>query len=161
MRIAVGSDHAGFNLKQVVVGVIAEMGHSYEDFGCYDTGSVDYPDISLRVAEAVARGTFNQGILICSNGVGMSIAANKVRGIRAALCHDTFSARRAREHTDANVLCMGEWSIGKGQAEDIVRNYLSAEFVGGRHGRRLEKIRAIENANLAPALKEVAPERAS
>ena len=144
MKIALGSDHAGFNLKQTVISTLVEMGHSYEDFGCYDTGSVDYPDIAFRVAEAVAEGRFDHGILICSTGVGMSIVANKMKGIRAALCHDVFSSRRAREHTDANVLCLGEWVIGKGEAQDIVKTYLTSEFVGGRHARRLEKIQQIE-----------------
>lgn len=144
MRIAIGSDHAGFALKQQLFTEISEMGHAYEDFGCFDDGPVDYPDIARAVSEAVAAGRCDSGILVCSNGVGMSITANKIRGIRAALCHDTFSARRAREHTDANVLCMGGWVIGQGQAREIVRVFLSAEFVGGRHSRRLSKIEALE-----------------
>ena len=152
MRIALGSDHAGFHLKQTVISTLVEMGHTYEDFGCYDTGSVDYPDIALRVAEAVAAGHFDHGILICSTGVGMSIVANKVKGIRAALCHDVFSSRRAREHTDANILCLGEWVIGRGAAQDIVKIYLTSEFVGGRHARRLEKIRQIEAASQSPGV---------
>ncbi|MCX6013763.1 MAG: ribose 5-phosphate isomerase B, partial [Chloroflexi bacterium] len=117
----------------------------HEDFGCYDTGSVDYPDIAHSVAHAIVEKKFDLGILICSTGVGMCIVANKIRGIKAALCHDTFSARRAREHTDANILCMGEWSIGQGLARDIVKVFLSSEFVGGRHARRLEKLKEIEN----------------
>ncbi|MBI4300532.1 MAG: ribose 5-phosphate isomerase B [Chloroflexi bacterium] len=144
MRIAVGCDHAGLNLKQAILSMLAEMGHEYEDYGTYDNGSIDYPDIARPVAEAVARGEYDRGILICSNGVGMSITANKIRGIRAALCHDPFSARRAREHTDANVLCLGEWCIGQGLAREVVEAYLTAEFVGGRHTRRLEKIRDLE-----------------
>lgn len=144
MRIAIGCDHAGLGLKDVIVGLLSELGHSYEDFGCYDASSVDYPDIALAVAEGVSQGKFDSGILICSTGTGMSIVANKVRGIRAALCHDTFSARRAREHNDANVLCLGEWVVGKGVAREIVSVYLESEFVGGRHARRLEKISALE-----------------
>lgn len=144
MRVAVGSDHAGFNLKESVKGVLAEMGHTYEDFGCYDTASVDYPDIGFAVADAVAEGRFDQGILLCGSGLGMSMVANKVRGIRAAVCHDTFSARGAREHNDANVLCMGERVIGLGLARDIVTTYLGSEFVGGRHARRIEKMHARE-----------------
>lgn len=144
MRIAVGSDHAGLNLKQTIISLLSELGHTYEDFGCYNSGSVDYPDIALPLAKAVAEGRFDHGILICSNGVGMCITANKVRGIRAALCHDTFSVCRAREHTDANILCLGGWSVGQGVAREIVKTYLSCEFVGGRHARRLEKVRAIE-----------------
>ena len=112
MRIAIGSDHAGFTMKQDIVGLLSELGHSYEDFGCFNSNSVDYPDIARPVAEAVSQKKFDHGILICSTGIGMSIVANKVPGIRAAVCHDTFSARRAREHNDANVLCLGEWVIG-------------------------------------------------
>jgi len=144
MHIAVGSDHAGFTLKQTVKGLLSEMGHSYEDMGCYDTSSVDYPDIAYPVAEAVAQGRFQQGILICSTGIGMSMVTNKIPGIRAALCHDTFSARRAREHNDANILCMGEWVVGEGLVRDIVTTYLNSEFVSGRHARRLEKMHARE-----------------
>jgi ribose 5-phosphate isomerase B len=144
MRIAIGCDHAGLGLKDVIVGLLSELGHSYEDFGCYDASSVDYPDIALVVAEGVSQGKFERGILICSTGTGMSIVANKVKGIRAALCHDTFSARRARGHNDANVLCLGEWVVGKGVAREIVSVYLESEFVGGRHARRLEKISALE-----------------
>jgi len=145
MQIAIGSDHAGFDLKQVIMSLLSESGYSYKDFGCYDTGSVDYPDIAKPVAEAVAQGKFEQGILICSTGTGMSIVANKVRGIRATLCHDIFSARRAREHNDANVLCLGGWVIGQGLARDIVTTYLSSGFTGGRHTRRVDKIKAIES----------------
>ena len=144
MHIAVGSDHAGLSLKQAVMSLLSELGHSYEDFGCYDTSSVDYPDIGLPLSEAVSQGKFDHGILFCSTGVGMSIVANKVKGIRAAVCHDTFSARRAREHNNANILCLGEWVIGQGLAREVVITYLSSEFVGGRHARRVEKIQAIE-----------------
>lgn len=144
MRIAIGSDHAGFNMKEMVKGILLELEHPYEDFGCFDTSSVDYPDIGFAVADAVAGGKFDQGILICGSGIGMCITANKVDGIRAALCHDTFSARGAREHNDANVLCMGERVIGMGLAREIVMTYLNSEFLGGRHARRLEKVRARE-----------------
>ena len=145
MNIAVGSDHAGFGLKQATLSLLAELGHTYEDFGCHDTSSVDYPDIALPLAEAVSQGKFDRGILVCSTGVGMSIAANKVSGIRAALCHDTFSARRSREHNDANILCMGEWVAGKGLAREIIIAYLDSDFVGGRHARRVEKVHHIES----------------
>jgi len=144
VHIAVGSDHAGFGLKQATLSLLSELGHTYEDFGCHDTSSVDYPDIALPLAQAVSQGKFDRGILLCSTGVGMSIAANKVAGIRAALCHDTFSARRSREHNDANILCMGEWVAGKGLAREIVVAYLSSDFVGGRHARRVEKLHQIE-----------------
>ena len=145
MRIAIGSDHAGFALKQAVISLLSELGHSYEDFGCHNTTSVDYPDIARPVAEAVAQDKYDRGILMCATGVGMGIVANKVSGIRAAPCSDTFSARRAREHNDANVLCLGEWVIGQGLAREIVTTYLSADFVGGRHARRVEKIRVLES----------------
>ncbi len=146
MRIAIGCDHRGLNLKQFVIKLIAEAEHSYEDFGCYTTDSVDYPDIAKKVAEAVTRGYFEYGILICSTGIGMSIAANKVKGIRAALCHDAFSARRARQHNDANILCLG---AGEEQEQEpvaeIVNAFLTYEFEGGRHQRRVDKIRNMES----------------
>lgn len=145
MRIAVGCDHNGVDLKREIFSVLSEMGHTYEDFGCYDKGAVDYPDVSRAVAEAVAEGRFDQGILVCGTGVGSAIAANKVKGIRAALCHDTLAAQRAREHVDCNILCMGAWIVGKGLAQEIVRSYLSGEFMGGRHARRVQKILDMEN----------------
>ena len=144
MRIAIGSDHAGFRLKQVLLEHVASLGHESSDFGCPDETSVDYPDFAVPLAQAVIVGEQDLGILICSSGVGMSIAANKLKGIRAALCHDTFSARRARRHTDANILCIGSWCIGEGAARDVVEAFLGGEFQGGRHVRRLEKVRALE-----------------
>jgi len=145
MRIAIGCDHRGLDLKQSIMKQITEMGHSYEDFGGYTANSVDYPDIAQKVAERVAGGDFERGILICDTGIGMSIAANKVKGIRAALCHDAFSARRARRHNDANVLCLG---AGDEQVQEpvseIVDAFLTTEFEGGRHQRRLDKIKAME-----------------
>jgi ribose 5-phosphate isomerase B len=145
MRIAVGSDHAGFNLKQAILEHLTQQGIGLKDFGCYSTDAVDYPDIAAAVAVAVRDGTCDLGILICSNGVGISIAANKIEGIRAALCHDTFSARRAREHNDANILCMGEWVIGQGVAREVVNAFLSASFdAAERHVRRVDKISALD-----------------
>lgn len=143
MRIAIGCDHRGLNLKQFIMELITEMEYPYEDLGCYTTDSVDYPDIAKKVAEAVATGYFEQGILICDTGIGMSIAANKVKGIRAALCHDAFSARRARQHNDANILCLG---VEQGQdiIPEVVKAYLTSEFEGGRHLPRLNKIKAME-----------------
>jgi ribose 5-phosphate isomerase B len=123
------------------------MGHSCEDAGCYTTDSVDYPDIARKVAEAVARGDFDYGILICDTGIGMSIAANKIRGIRAALCHDVFSTGRARQHNDANVLCLA----ARDSTEivfKIVDTFLTTQFEGGRHERRLNKIKATEGLNI-------------
>ena len=148
MRIAIGCDHRGLNLKKVIAGLLSEEGHSYEDFGCYDTASVDYPDIGGRVAQAVTEGRFDHGILVCSTGIGMSMVANKVPGVRAALCHNIFSARRSREHNDANVLCLGEWVVGEGLAREIVSAYLGAQFQGGRHAQRLEKVREWECQSL-------------
>ncbi len=145
MRVAIGCDHQGLKLKQAVIKVISAAGHSYEDFGCHDTESVDYPDIALRVAKGVAGGDFARGILICATGIGMCIAANKVRGIRAALCHNVFSARRARQHNDANILCLGAEEELAEPLSEIVTAFLSCEFEGGRHQRRVDKIRDLEN----------------
>jgi len=143
VRIAIGCDHRGLNLKQFIIKLITELEHSYEDFGCYTADSVDYPDIAKKVAEAVASGDFKYGILICDTGIGMSIAANKVKGIRAALCCDIFSASRARQHNDANILC-----LRAEQEQDILREvakiFLASEFEGGRHLRRLNQIKAME-----------------
>jgi len=144
MRIAIGCDHRGLEVKQFIIKLIAEMKHGYEDFGGYTADPVDYPDIAKKVAEAVAKGNFERGILICNTGIGMSIAANKVRGIRAALCHDASSARRARQHNDANILCLGTRQAPEAVRE-IVDTFLSVEFEGGRHQRRLNKIKVMEN----------------
>ena len=143
MRIAIGCDHRGLNLKQSVIKLITEAGHSYEDFGAYTTDQVDYPDIAKKVAEAVASGDSDRGILICDTGIGMSMAANKVKGIRAALCHEAFSARRARQHNDANILCLAG-ANGEGQLSEISDAFLTCEFEGGRHQRRLNKLEAME-----------------
>ncbi len=144
MRIAIGCDHRGLSLKRSIINLITELGHGYEDFGCYNETAVDYPDIARRVTEAVVGGKFDHGILICSTGIGMSIAANKVPGVRAALCHSTFTARRAREHNDANILCMGGEVVEPDLASEIVRTYLASRFEGGRHLKRLEKVRELE-----------------
>ena len=143
MRIAIGCDHRGLELKQFIIKLITEAGHSYKDFGGYTADPVDYPDIAQKVAEAVAKDSFERGILICDTGIGMSIAANKVKGIRAALCHDAFSARRARQHNDANILCLaGE--EGQDTVREILEAFLSTDFEGGRHQHRLDKIKAME-----------------
>ena len=144
MRIAIGSDHRGLGLKRQVLSLLAELGHPFDDFGCYDEAMVDYPDIARVVAEGVAEGRFDHGILICSTGIGMSIAANKVPGIRAALCYDTLTARRSREHNDANILCLGGENLETGLALEVVKTYLSSNFEGGRHLRGLDKIREME-----------------
>ncbi len=142
MRIAIGCDHKGLNLKQSVIKLITEAGHSYEDFGCYTDDPVDYPDIARKVAEAVTSGDFERGILICSTGIGMCIAANKVKGVRAALCYDTFGARRARQHNDVNILCLG--AEKRKRVSEIVNAFLTDEFEGERHQRRIDKIRDLE-----------------
>ena len=143
LRIAIGCDHKGLNTKQFIISLIGEKGHTYQDFGCHTTELVDYPDIAQKVAEAVAEGDFEQGILICSTGIGMSIAANKVKGVRAALCHDASSAHCARQHNDANILC-----LGAKQKRDVIREiieaFLATDFEGGRHSRRVDKITAME-----------------
>ncbi len=144
MRITLGCDHRGLALKQAIMPLLQNLGHSYHDFGCYSADSVDYPDIAQKVAEAVASGDFDHGILVCSTGIGMSIAANKIKGIRAALCHDTFTAQRARQHNDANVLCIGGQNIEVNSALEIVKTYLSTDFEGGRHIPRLNKVKALE-----------------
>lgn len=144
MRIAIGCDHKGFDLKQSVIGKLAQMGHSYQDFGCWSTEPVDYPDIAKEVAEAVARGDFERGILLCYTGIGMSIAANKVKGVRAALCDYARTAQLTRQHNDANVLCLA--AIHKpGTVVKVLEAFLDTEFEGGRHLRRVEKIKAIED----------------
>ena len=143
-RIAVGCDHRGLALKELIMPFLQKSGHSYQDFGCHSANPVDYPDIAQKVGEAVAAGKCDQGILICSSGIGMSIAANKIRGIRAALCCDVFGAERARQHNDANVLCLRGENVDTESALEIVKTFLTADFEGGRHVRRVSKIRALE-----------------
>lgn len=144
MLVAIGSDHGGFGLKEEVKRFLEERKVAFRDFGTYTEDSVDYPDISAAVAAAVAAGECERGIIVCGTGIGVCIAANKVKGIRAALCHDTFSAQMSREHNDANILTLGERVIGKGLALAIVDKWLATEFAGGRHARRVEKITELE-----------------
>ena len=144
MKVAIGADHGGYRLKEDIKGLLEDLGVDYKDFGTHSTESVDYPDVALPVAQSVADGLFDRGILIWGTGIGIGIAANKVKGIRAALVHDTFSAHASREHNDANILTMGERVIGPGLARDIVTIWLATDFEGGRHERRVEKIMAIE-----------------
>lgn len=144
MKVAIGCDHGGLHLKEDIKSLLADGGYEVTDFGTNSTDSVDYPDIADPVANAVANGKFDRGILICGTGIGIGIAANKVKGIRAALCHDTFSAHASREHNNANILTMGERIIGPGLARDIVKIWLTTEFEGGRHERRVAKIADIE-----------------
>lgn len=144
MKVAIASDHGGFNLKTEIISLLEELGYEFQDFGCHSTDSVDYPDYAQVVAEKVAKGEFDRGILVCGTGIGMSIAANKVPGIRCALVHDAFSARATREHNDSNILAMGERVIGPGLAREIVQIWLTTPFAGGRHERRVQKIGQLE-----------------
>ncbi len=147
MKIGIACDHAGYYLKEEIVRFLQEKGHEVRDYGVYSTESVDYPDQAYLVAEAVTKGEVQQGILICGTGIGISIAANKVKGIRAALCHDVFSARMARQHNDSNSLALGARVIGVGHALAIVEAYLEESFLGGRHLERVKKISRLEELN--------------
>ncbi|MDF1508220.1 ribose 5-phosphate isomerase B [Robertmurraya sp. DFI.2.37] len=145
MKVAIASDHGGLNIRQELKQLMDELGIQYEDFGCECETSVDYPDYALPVAEKVASGEFDRGILICGTGIGMSIAANKVKGIRCALVHDVFSAKATREHNNSNILAMGERVIGPGLAREIAKVWLSTNYEGGRHEKRVGKITAYED----------------
>ena len=144
MKIALGSDHGGYSLKQHVIAHLEKRGISYQDFGCYSTESCDYPDFGRAAAQAVADGSCQLGIVICTTGIGISIAANKVKGIRCALCSEPLSAEMTRRHNDANMLAMGGGMIGPNMAARIVDAFLDTDFEGGRHQRRVDKISAIE-----------------
>jgi ribose 5-phosphate isomerase B len=146
MNIAIGSDHRGLDYKKYVVSLLTEMGYTCKDFGSYTEKSVDYPEIALGVCKAVTSFQFEYGILICGTGIGMSIAANKVKGIRAALCWDTFGAQRARLHNDANVICLGA-ERGTFGLKDILKTFFTTRFEGGRHQRRLDMITKMESSN--------------
>lgn len=144
MKIALACDHGGLNLKNAVKKYLEDNGYEYEDFGTDTTDSCDYPDYALPAAQAVAQGKCDKGILICSTGIGVSIVANKVNGIRCAHCHDVYCAKFTRLHNDANMLAMGEKVVGAGYALQIVETFLTTQFEGGRHQRRVDKISAIE-----------------
>ncbi|MDG4850544.1 ribose 5-phosphate isomerase B [Peribacillus frigoritolerans] len=144
MKVFIASDHGGINIRKEIISLLKEMNIEYEDMGCECSTSVDYPDYALPVAEKVAKGEVDRGILICGTGIGMSIAANKVKGIRCALVHDMFSAKATREHNDTNILAMGERVIGPGLARDIAKIWLTTPFDGGRHKNRINKIRTYE-----------------
>jgi ribose 5-phosphate isomerase B len=145
MRIVLGSDHAGYELKQELLEFLRGLGHQVEDVGTHSTAAVDYPDYAQAVAEAVVAGRADRGVMICGSGVGACVAANKVPGIRAAICHDTYSAHQGVEHDDMNVLVLGSRIIGGALAKDLVSAYLGAKFSGEeRHVRRLGKVKAIE-----------------
>jgi ribose 5-phosphate isomerase B len=144
MKVAIASDHGGIWIRKEIASLLEEMGVEYEDLGCESNSSVDYPDYAIPVAEKVASGEVDRGILICGTGIGMSIAANKVMGIRCALVHDLFTAKVTREHNDSNVLAMGERIIGPGVAREIARIWLTTEFEGDRHAKRVNKIKLYE-----------------
>jgi len=143
MNIAIGSDHRGLDYKKYVIGWITDMGYSYKDFGSYTAAAVDYPDIAKAVGEAVAKSEFDSGILICGTGIGMSIAANKVKGIRAGLAVNEFMAVRSRQHNNANILCLGAEN-DESQLAQMVKAFLTTEFEGGRHQTRVDEMTKME-----------------
>ena len=145
MKIAMGSDHGGFDLKEQIKAWLQENGHEVVDFGCHSKESCDYADFGVPAARAVASGQCERGIVICTTGIGISITANKVKGIRCALCSDPWSAEMTRRHNDANMLAMGAGVVGPLLAQRIVEAFLSFAFEGGRHQRRVDKIMALEN----------------
>ena len=147
MKLAIGCDHGGYELKEEILKFIRTIKNiEVVDHGTMNGDSVDYPDYARKVSEAVANGSMDRGILICGTGIGMSIAANRFPNVRAALCHDHFTAQMSREHNDANVLVMGERVIGRGVALEVVKTWLQTDFAGGRHQNRLDKIQAIEKS---------------
>ncbi len=148
MLLVIGSDHAGYSLKEHLKPIIIGWGHEIKDVGCYSEASVDYPDIAEEVVLTVKNGQADLGLLVCGTGQGMAMVANKVPGIRAAVCNDGFSARAAREHNDANILALGARVVGPGVAELIVRGFIDARFSGGRHQKRVDLIKNIENKYL-------------
>jgi len=144
MKIALGSDHAGFELKEDLRSFLGERQVEILDLGTFSEAPVDYPDVAIKVAEEVSRGEVERGLLICGTGIGMSMVANRFAGVRAALCHDVYTARMSREHNNANILALGGRVIGKGLAREILKVWLETQFQGGRHERRLDKITALE-----------------
>lgn len=144
MKVTIGSDHAGYELKLHVIALLKELGHDVDDLGTHSTESVDYPPICAAVGRAVARGGADRGIVIGGSGQGEQLAANKVRGVRAALCNDLYTARLSRAHNDANVLSMGGRIVGAGLADEIVTLWLDTPFDGGRHARRVQQLADIE-----------------
>ena len=143
--ISIASDHGGFALKEEIKELLTSKGLEVEDFGCYNTDSCDYPDFAEAAARAVSSGKCEKGIVVCTTGIGVSITANKVKGIRCALCSDAFSAEMTRRHNDSNMLAIGAGVVGKNLALRIVETFLDTELEGGRHQRRVDKITAIEN----------------
>ena len=144
MKIALGCDHGGYDLKLYVRKVLEDLGHEVEDFGCLSKESCDYPDFGAAAARAVAEGSCDRGIVICTTGIGISITANKVKGVRCAHCADCLQAEMTRRHNDANMMAIGAGFTGPNMAERMVEVFLSTEFEGGRHARRVEKMMALE-----------------
>ncbi len=144
MKVAVGSDHRGLEIKEQIKAIVAELGHECIDFGTSESNPVDYPDLAYLAAKAVSEKKADRGVLTCATGIGMCMAANKVKGIRAALCHDELSARVSRDHNDSNVLCLAGDQIGEILLRKMLEAWLDTEFSGGRHLRRVKKIQAIE-----------------
>lgn len=144
MKIAIGSDHVGIELKPIIIDYLKELGHEVEDFGAYSSERTDYPIYGKKVAEEVVSGNFDCGILICGTGVGISIAANKIKGIRAVVCSEPYSAKLSKEHNNTNILAFGSRVVGPELAKMIVKEWLDAKFEGGRHGNRVKMISQIE-----------------
>jgi ribose 5-phosphate isomerase B len=144
VKIAIGCDHRGIVIKDAVIKLVTEAGHSYQDFGCYSRDPVDYPDIARQVGQAIAKGDFDLGLLLCGTGIGMCIAANKVKGIRAAQCYNAFTATRARRHNNAQICCLAA-EEGTARLPAILEAFFTAEFEGNRHIARLKKIKDIED----------------
>lgn len=149
MKVAVASDHRGGAHKERALRAVQALGHEAIDMGAYGTEPVDYPDFALKVARAVASGEADRGVLVCGTGIGMSIVANKVKGIRAAVCHDLKTAELSRQHNDANVLCFGSSVVSEDAVEELVKRWLTTPFEGGRHARRVAKIAAAEEPQAA------------
>lgn len=144
MKYFIGADHAGIEIKAFIKEVFEKIGHEVEDLGPYNKDRVDYPDFAEKVCQKVLQNSGSMGVLICGSGIGMSMAANKFDGIRAALCHNEYSAKMARKHNDANILCLGERVSGKGMIEEIIKAWNESEFEGGRHTQRVDKINKIK-----------------
>lgn len=144
MRIAVGTDHRGFEIRSKVIELVERLGHEVQDLGTFNNGAVDYPDIAAQVCGKVSSGEADRGILVCGTGLGMCIAANKFRGIRAAPCHDDLTAELSRRHNDANVLCLSADLLGERLIDRMIELWLTTPFEGGRHARRIDKINALE-----------------
>lgn len=158
MEIVIGSDHFGYTLKEQLISELVVLGHQPVDLGCDGvTDEVDYPDVAATLAQKIAAGEFQRGILVCGTGIGMAMAANKVPGVRAACCHDTYSAERARKSNDAQVLCLGEQVIGPALARDVLVRWLESEFGGGRSTRKVEKINRLDASRPAAGLPQASP----